>query len=96
MRYRLAGLRHDGIVSRHHDHGDVGGVGTALANAGKRFVTGRVQKGNHAVVGFGLVRADVLGDATRFFVGNSRAANIVEQTRFAVVNVSHYRDHRRT
>jgi hypothetical protein len=46
--------------------------------------------------GLHVVRADVLGDATRFAGGDLGAADVVEQRGLAVVDVAHDGDHRRT
>ncbi|MNQ64530.1 hypothetical protein D3C85_789580 [compost metagenome] len=89
------GLRHHAVVGRHHQDDDVGGLGTTGTHGGKRCVARGVEEGHHAAVGFHVVGADVLGDATRFTGRHLGAANVVEQRGLAMVDVTHDGDHRR-
>ena len=90
------GLRHDAVVRRHHQHHDVGRFGAACTHRGKRFVTRGVEEGDDAFLGFDVIRADVLGDAAGFAAGHPGAPDGVEQRGFAVVDVTHDGDDRRT
>ena len=89
------GLRHDAVVGRHHEDGDVGGVGAAGAHGGERLVTGRVDERDRVPVVHRLVRTDVLGDATRLTGDDVRVADVVEQRGLAVVDVAEHGHDRR-
>ena len=90
VRDRLDGLRHDGIVGGHDEHDDVRDLRAARAHCRKRFVAGRVQERDLAVAIHGhVVRADVLRDSPRFTRDDIRLADVVEQRRLAVVDVTH-------
>ena len=86
---RLARLRHDAVVGRHHEDDDVGDARAARAHHGERFVARRVEEHDVAIVHPHRVGADVLRDAARFALGDTRGANRVEQRRLAVVDVAH-------
>src|SRR3546814_20776893 len=62
---------------------------TASTHGGKRFVARRIQEGHHAALGLDVVGADVLGNAAGFAGCNLGAADIVQQRRLAVVDVTH-------
>ena len=94
--HRFDRLRHDAVVGGDHQHDDVGELGAAGAHRGERRVARRVEEGDDALVGFDVVRADVLGDAAGFAGGDLGAADVVEQRGLAVVDVAHDGDHRRT
>ena len=61
---RLDGLGHHAVVGRNDEHDDVGGLGAAGAHRGEGLVARGVDERDEAAVLDGLVRADVLGDAT--------------------------------
>ena len=92
----LIGLRHDAIVGGHHQDGDVGHPGAPGTDRGESGVPRGIQKSNALPVVHHLVRADVLGDAAGLFLDHRRLAYVVEETGFAVVNVSEYGNDRRT
>ena len=99
----LEGLRHHSVVGGHHQHHNVGDLGAAGTHAGKGFVTRRVEEDDLAAkgrrVGVGdlhLVGADVLRNAAGFAAGYVGGADGVEQAGFAVIDVAHDGDHRRT
>ncbi len=73
---------------------DVGGLGATGTHRGKRGVARGVEEGDHAAVGFHVVGADVLGDATGFAGRYLGAADVVEQRGLAMVDVTHDGDHR--
>ena len=58
MRDRFARLRHDAVVGGDHEDRDVGDLGAAGAHRGERFVTGRVDERDLAIVFLDRVRAD--------------------------------------
>ena len=88
-------LRHDAVVGRDHQDDDVGDARAAGAHHRERFVTGRVEEHDVAVVDLHRVGADVLGDAAGLALGDARRADGVEQRRLAVVDVTHDGDDRR-
>ena len=96
-------LRHDAIVGGNDQHNDVRGLGSARTHAGKRFVTGSIKKhdlaairGRLRVLHRNFIRADVLGDASRFASGDVGRANRIQQCSLAVIDVAHNCDHGRT
>ena len=97
------GLGHDAVVGCDDDDDDVGDLGSAGTHAGEGLVTGGVEEDDLATEGggvglgdFDLVGADVLGDAAGFAGGDVGGADGVEQRGFAVVDVAHDGDDRRT
>ena len=92
---RLLRLRHDAVVGRDDEDGDVGHLRAAGAHRGERLVARRVEERDLPAVDVDLVRADVLRDAARFGRDDARVADRVEQRRLAVVDVAHDRDDRR-
>ena len=91
---RFPRLRHDAVVGRDDQDDDVGDARAAGAHHRERFVAGRVEEHDVAVVDLHRVGADVLGDAAGFALGDARLADGVEQRRLAVVDVAHDGDDR--
>ncbi|MPM74320.1 hypothetical protein SDC9_121307 [bioreactor metagenome] len=89
----LHGLGHDAVVRGHHQNGDVRNHGAAGTHGGKRLVARRIQEGNGLSVQLHLIRADVLGDAARFALGDRGVADGVQQGGLAVVHVAHNHHH---
>src|SRR5690606_34089974 len=87
----LFGLRHHAVVGGHHQDHDVRALGTARAHLRERFVTRRIEEGDATAVRLHRVGTDVLGDAASFACGHLGTADLVEQARFAVVDVTHDR-----
>ena len=96
---RLDRLRHDTVVGRDHQDGDVGGLRTTGTHGGERLVTRGVDEGDAALVvvdvGGDLVGADVLGDATGLLVDHVGRTQRVEELGLSVVDVTHDGDDRR-
>ena len=99
---RLQRLRHYAVVGRHHDHHDVGDLGAARAHPRKGFVTWRIQENDLSperrrirLGDLHLVGADVLRDPARFAARHVRFADRIQQRRLSVIDVPHYRYHRR-
>ncbi len=93
---RLLRLRHDAVVGRDDEDGDVGHLRAAGAHRGERLVARRVEERDLPAVDVDLVRADVLRDAAGLGGDDTRVADRVEQRRLAVVDVAHDRHDRRT
>jgi hypothetical protein len=96
VRDRLARLRHDAVVGGDHEDRNVGDFCAACAHRGERFVTGRIDEGDLAIVFVDGVRTDFLRDAARFAGGNGCRTDLVEQRRLTVVDVTEHGDDRRT
>jgi len=62
---RLFRLWLDAVIRRDNQHDDVRHPGTARAHRAERLVTWRVEEGDLLAPLLDLIRADVLGDATR-------------------------------
>ncbi len=92
---RFFGLRHDAVVGRHDQHGDVGDVGAAGPHFGERLVARRIDERNPPAVLLDRVGANVLRDAAAFAAHHVDADDPVQQRRLAVVDVAQERDHRR-
>ena len=96
MADRFFGLRHDAVVGRDHEHGDVGDVRPAGPHLGERFVARRIDERHvPAVLGRDQIGADVLRDAARFAGHDVGADDLVEQRRLAVIDVAQHGDDRR-
>ncbi len=93
---RFFGLRHHAVIGGHHQHGDVGHVGTASSHFGKRFVTRRVDERDFLIAFFDFVGPDVLGDPASFTGDDIDSDQRVQQRRLAVIDVAQERDDRRT
>ena len=91
----LDGLRHDAVVRRHNEHGDIRALCAAGTHRRKRLMARRVEEGDRPAGNVDLVRADVLRNAAGLARGHVRVADCVEQTRLAVVDVAHDHDNRR-
>ena len=90
MRNRLNGLRHDLVVGGDHDDHDVGDLRTAGTHGGERLVTGGIEERDGALAGhLHVIGTDVLRDASGFAGNHGRLADVVEQRRLAVIDVSH-------
>ena len=89
-------LRHHAIVGGDHQHDDVGNFGAARTHAREGFVTRSVHENHAAIIDDDFIGADVLRDSAGFAACNVGLANGVEQTGFAVIDVAHNGDDRRT
>ena len=97
VRDRLDRLRHDRVVRGDDEHDDVRHLRAARTHGRERFVARRVEERDVlAARQRHVVRADVLRDAARFARDDVRLADVVEQRRLTVVDVTHDRDDRRT
>src|SRR6476620_2227468 len=96
----LNGMRHDPVVGGHDEHDDVRRGRAPGPHSGERLVTGCVDEGDRAVVAFELhphlVGTDVLGYPAGFGRDHVRLADGIQQSRLAVIDVTHDRHDRRT
>ena len=93
---RFDRLRHHAVVGGDDEDRDVGCTRATGTHRGERFVAGRVDERDRVPVVPGLIRADVLRDATCFAGDNVGVANRVEQRGLSVVDMTHHDDDRRT
>ena len=91
----LGGLGHHAVVRRHHEHHDVGHLGTTCAHLGKRGVSRGVDERDRSAVVGDLVGTDVLRNAAGLAGNHVGVADLVEQRGLAVVDVTHDSDHGR-
>ena len=90
---RLDGLRHDAVVTGHHQYDNVGHGRAAGAHRGEGFVARRIEERDFAARRHGdLVSTDVLRDAAGFARHHVRCAQCIQQGGLAVINVTHDRD----
>lgn len=92
----LNGLRHDAVVGRHHQNGDIGEHGAARTHGGEGLVSRRVKEGDAAVPHRHLIGADVLRDAAGLALGHAGVADIIEQAGLAMIDMAHDHHDRRT
>ena len=96
VRNRLDRLRHDLVVSGDHQHHNVGDLRTTRTHGGERFVAWCVEERDGPLVGdLHVIGADVLCDPTRFACDHVGFADVVEQRRLTMVDVTHDGDDRR-
>ena len=76
---RLDRLRHDAVVGSHHQHDDVGHVGTACAHRREGGVARGVDERDQALRCLDLVSTDVLRDAPGLTGSDLRTADVIEQ-----------------
>jgi len=95
MADRFPGLRHDIVVCRNYDDGNVGYLGTPCTHGRKGLVARGIQEGNPlAVFKFHGVGPNVLGNPPTFPGNHIFLPDIVEQGSFPVVYVAHNRYYR--
>ena len=93
---RLDGLRHDAVVGRDDDDGDVRDSGAARTHGRKGFVARGVEERDLLSVQHYAVSSDVLGDTAGLALDDVGLADVVQQRGLTVVDVSHDRHDRRT
>ena len=86
---RFDRLRHHAVVGRDHQDHDVGESGAARAHRTECGVAWRIEETDHALAGFDVVRADVLGDAASLAGCDLGAADVIQQRSLAVIDVAH-------
>ena len=96
MCYSLLSLRLNAVVCRHYDDYDISNLGSARAHRSKGLVARSVYEGDLPAVFLDHIRAYVLRDAARFSACYARVADIIKQACFAVIDVSHNGDDRRS
>ncbi len=90
-------LRHHRVVSCHNQNHDISHLRTTGPHGRKRRVArGIKERQNRAAICGYLIGTDVLSDPACFAGHNPRVADRIQKRRFAVVNVAHDRDDRRT
>lgn len=89
-------LRHDAVVSGNDQDGNIRNLGAAGTHGCKGFVARRIHEGDLLAFVTDLVSTDVLRNAAGFVAGDIGLTDGVEETRLAVVDVTHDGDDRRT
>ncbi|OWK26193.1 hypothetical protein AJ87_01930 [Rhizobium yanglingense] len=93
---RFDRLRHHAIVGSDDENGNISRLRTACTHCREGGVAGGVDEGDLLTVLFHLISADMLRNAAGFTGNHVRMADGVEQRGFAVVDVAHDGDDRRT
>src|SRR3546814_18294234 len=96
MLERFARRRHHGVIGRNDDDDDIGDLRATRTHARERRMAWRVEEGDDALLGADVIRANMLGDATRLARGDAGFADVIEQGRLAVIDVAPDGDDRRT
>ena len=96
MRNTFDRLRHDAVIGRHNQYNDIGYGCTASPHLTEGGVTWSVNKCQLMTIVLDLISSDVLGNSTMFRCGDICGSQLVNECRFAVINVSENRDNRRT
>ena len=91
----LDGLRLDAVLRRNDEDRDIRDHRAAGTHGGERLMARGIEEGDGLALDLHLIGADVLGDAARLAGGDVGIADIVEQARLAVVDVTHDDDDRR-
>ncbi len=74
----FAGLRHDSVIRRHDQYGDVGHLRAACPHGGKRLMAWRIDESQEIVILLDLVGPDGLGNPAGFGIDDRRAAYGIE------------------
>ena len=83
-------LRHDIVVGRNDDNGDICYFGASCTHGGKRFVTGSIEECDTAAVFENdIICPDVLRDTSGFTGDDIGITYVVEQRCFTMIDVSH-------
>ena len=90
------GLRHNAVICRNHQNNNVGYLSTASTHSGKRFVARSVDKGDLTSIDVNNRSTDMLSNAACLALCNAGLTDCVKKRCFAVVNVAHNRNDRRT
>ena len=94
--YRLNRLRHYSIIRRDDEYYNIRDLRAARPHRRKRLMARRVYERYQPAVACHLIRAYMLGYAPCFARRYARMAYRVKKRRLSVVDVTHYRDDRRT
>ena len=90
----LLRLRHNAVISGHHQHNNIGRLGASRSHRGKSRMPGRIEEGDHPFVSLHVVGANVLRDTTGLTARYTRLTNVIEERRFTMIDMAHYSDHR--
>ncbi len=94
---RLDCLRHDPVIGGHNKHDNIGHIRAALTHFGEGCVARRIKESDFLLIlGRDLIATDMLRDAAGLAFNHIGAAQSVEQTGFAVIDMAHNGDDRRT
>ncbi len=85
-------LRHDAVVGRHDQNHEIGQDRPAGPHLGEGRVTRRIDERDLLAIVFDLIGGNVLSDAARLSGRHVCRADLVQQRRFPVIDVSQNRD----
>ena len=89
-------LRHDTVIGRDDQNGDIGGIGAAHTHGCESLMTGCIKEGDIPSVDGDHVSADGLRDAAGLLAGDACAADGIQKGGLAVVDMAHDTDDGRT
>ena len=92
---RFECLRHDTVIGGHNQDDDVGRFSTTCTHGGERLVARGVEERQESTIEFGLIRTNVLRDATGFAGDNVGVTNLIEKFGLAMIDMTHDGDDRR-
>ena len=92
----LNSLGHNAVICRNHQNNNVSYLSTASTHSSECFVTRSINEGDLTSVDINNRSTDVLSDAARLALGNASLTDCVKKRCFAVVNMTHNRNDRRT
>ena len=81
-------LRHDSVIGRDHKDNDIRQICPSGSQLGESFMTGCVDEGDRSVVVCNSVCTNVLGNATMFFSDNVGFPYRIQESCFAVIDMS--------
>ena len=86
-------LRHNTVICSDNQNHNICTFGSTRTHRSKRGVPRRIEKRNHAAVGFHMVGADMLSNTSSLARRYLTLANVIEQRRLTVVHMPHYGNH---
>ena len=92
----LDGLRHDTVIGRDDEDGDIRDLGAARTHGRESLMARRVEEDDLLALAIDLVSTNMLRDSAGFVRLHMRVADAVEERRLAVVDMAHDRDDWRT
>gem|GEM_PF-2495655 len=88
------GLLFDTIICCDYDDDNISDLTTSCSQRREKFVTWRIDKRDFFMIFSDLTSSDALSDTSLFFAGDLSTADIIQQCRLTVIDVSHHRDDR--
>ena len=92
----LDGLRHYAVICCYNQNSYVSNLCAARTHCGEGLMARGIKENNLLALIIYFISTDMLGNTASLTRGNIRFADSVQQRGFAVVNVAHNSDYRRT